>query len=746
MIAKVLVDRTVKNLNKVYDYIVPIDMQEDIKVGMRVEVNFGKGKGTDIEGIVVKLKKEKEDVDINKLKPLTAILDTESYLDGTRLKIGKWISKMYFCNVYEALKLMLPPGTSGTKKSKKLVGKQRKVVLLSKSIDEIEHDIFTEKITSPKQIKLLRFLEEYLEAELADIINNLGISRAIISTLEKHNYVEVITKEIIEENEEYIEKTKKLNPTSAQQTIIKDMNIKLEKNEYNVSLLHGVTGSGKTEVYLQIIEKCLSLNKGAIVLVPEIALTHQTKQRFKSRFGEIVSVLHSKMTLLERKVEWRKIKNNETKIVIGPRSALFAPISNLGLIIIDEEHDSSYTSFTRPKYVTRDVASFIANEYNACLMLGTATPDITTMYKAKTNKIDYYNLDKRPGAAKEPDIITVDMKEERLLGNHNLSNRLKEEIEENLKRKEQTFLFINRRGFSSYVTCKDCGVILKCINCDVNLTYHKKSKLLLCHYCSFTKNTVKECPKCNGKKLALGGTGTQNIEEKIKEVFPMAKIARMDMDTTIKRGSHEEILNDFKEGNADILIGTQMISKGHDIENVTLVGVINVDNTFAGNDFISNEKAFQNLLQVSGRAGRGSKKGRVILQAYDMDSYVLKCVENNSYEDFYEQEIEYRELLNYPPFTDLMLLELSSMDKILMMKECEKLYEIFKKNEITYKVYSPKAPFIQKISNKYRVQILLKLIISNESLKVVYENLSKYDKIKNKNVLLTVTNNPGYIG
>jgi len=745
MIAKVLVNRNIKKLNKVYDYLIPNDMIGQAEVGKRVNVNFGNGKGKQIEGIIVKLEDD-INLETRRLKHIDEILDSESYLDDKRLKLGKWISKMYFCNVYEALKLMLPPGTNGIEKNKDLDGKMIKMVRLTKSYEQIEDDIEQEKVTSPKQIKLLRFLLDYDYTSLSDIVNGLDVSRAIVKTLEKNGYVEIYEMPKPAQETIIVERDKKLDATDEQKVVIDSICAKLEKNTFNESLVYGITGSGKTEVYLQIIEKCIDLGKNAIVLVPEIALTHQTKQRFLARFGDIVSVIHSKMTISERKKEWKRIKENKAKIVIGPRSALFAPFSNIGLIIIDEEHDSSYSSFTTPKYITREVAEYIARENNSCLVLGSATPSISTMHRAKNGKIDYYTLTKRPANIQNPDIEIVDMKEELLLGNKLFSAKLKLEIEKNLNNKEQTFLFINRRGFSSYIVCQDCGHILKCKNCDVNLTYHKKSNLLLCHYCSFVENNINICPKCESDNLKLGGTGTQNIEEKIKEIFPEAKVSRMDMDTTIKKGMHEKLLDEFKEGKADILVGTQMISKGHDIENVTLVGVINVDSTFAGNDFLNAERAFQNLLQVSGRAGRGAKKGRVILQALDTESYILDCVKNNSYDEFYEKEIECREVFKYPPFCDMLLIELSGTFKYDVMKDANKLYDIFNTNNKGYTIYSPKSPFMQKINNKYRVHVLLKLNFSNEILKLVYENLEKYDKIKSRNVRIDITKNPTYIG
>ncbi len=746
MVAKILVNTSIKKLNRVYDYLVPDELLDKVQVGMRVNVNFGNGKGKQVEGIIVKLD-SLENCKYDKLKYIDELLDTESYLDEKRLKLAKWIAKMYFCNVYDAFKLMLPPGTNGVNKNKDLDGKMVKMVRVIKPRDVIEDDITYEKVTSPKQIKLLRFLLDYDYTSLSDILNGLGVSRAVVKTAEKNGYIELY--EIPRQVEEVIDvkRDSKLVPTEEQSSVINQISEKIDTSEFGEGLLYGVTGSGKTEVYLQIIEKCLNNDKNAIVLVPEIALTHQTKQRFIARFGEVVSVIHSKMTISERKKEWKRIKTGEAKIVIGPRSALFVPFDNIGLIIIDEEHDTSYSSFTTPKYITREVAEYMAYEYNAYLLLGSATPDVCTMYRALNEKIDFYELSKRPGSIKDPDIEIVDMKEEAVLGNTLFSSRLKEEIEKNLANKEQTFLFLNRRGFSSYVTCADCGHILKCMNCDVNLTYHKKSNLLLCHYCSFVEQNKNVCPKCKGTNLKLGSAGTQNIEEKIKELFPEAKVLRMDMDTTIKKGMHEKLLTDFKEGKADILVGTQMISKGHDIENVTLVGVINVDSTFAGNDFLATQRAFQNLLQVAGRAGRGSKKGRVILQAHDTDSYVLECVKNNSYIDFYNKEIEGRKIFNYPPFCDMLLIELSGEFKSDVIKDSVKLYDIFNiNNNGAYVIYSPKSPFIQKINNKYRVHVLLKLNFSNKILQVIYENLEKYDKIKGRKISISITKNPTYIG
>lgn len=746
MIAKVLIDNSAHKLNKVYDYLLTEEQISKAEVGKRVLINFGQGKGKAREGIIVKLLNddEYEAKDNIKLKYLEEILDAESFLDEDSLKLAKWMSKMYFCNVYTALKLMLPPMPNKKLQEKELVGKQVNVLTLKVTAEEIEQDIESKKITSANHIRLLRQLIETNNIEEQDIINSLGISKAIIKTVVEKGYIEVIKKDVAVQDYSSIKRSEKLPPTEEQKNVIDSLNSK--QGTFNVSLIHGITGSGKTEVYLQIIEECLKMGKGAIVLVPEISLTDQTKQRFISRFGDVVSVLHSKMTVMERQTEYKRIVKGQAKIVIGPRSALFVPLKELGLIIIDEEHDTSYISGSTPRYNTREVATRIAYIKNSMLVLGSATPDVCTMYKATTGKIDYYEMTSRPGTSVVPDIEIVDMKLDALNNKSRiLSNRLKEEIMRNLDNKEQTFIFLNRRGFSSYINCATCGKTLRCPNCDVNLTYHKKNGLLLCHYCSYCETLKDECPMCGADTLVESGIGTEKVEKEIIETFPGIKIARMDMDTTVKKGSHEQILNKFKDENIDVLVGTQMISKGHDIANVTLVGVINAD-YMVGDDYTVAEKAFSNLLQVAGRAGRGEKKGRVILQATDTDNYILDAVKNNSYLDFYNNEIKFRELASYPPFKDIIVIELVSKEQNKLKKDSEKIYNIFNKEKDLYKVYSPKAPFVSRINNKYRIQMVIKSNLNNKVLDKLIENMDIYDKIKDRSVTVSVIKNPVKLG
>lgn len=490
------------------------------------------------------------------------------------------------------------------------------------------------------------------------------------------------------------------------------------------------------------------MKKAAIVLVPEIALTTQTKRRFISRFGKIVSVLHSKMTILERQTEIRRIMQGETKIVIGPRSALFVPLNNIGLIVIDEEHDSSYISQTTPRYDTREVARYLCYMNKACLLLGSATPDVKTMYQAETGGINLYKLSKRPNGYNMPKIHVVNMKEERVLGNGKcISLSLLNEIKKNIQKKEQTFIFLNRRGFASSVVCRGCGKILKCANCDVGLTYHKKIDLLLCHYCSYAEKLNNTCPYCGSENLDLTGIGTELVEKQLHELLPEVTTIRMDADTTVKRGAHEEILDRFKKERIDVLIGTQMISKGHDIETVTLVGIINADSTYAMNTFSASEKGFSNLLQVSGRAGRGSLSGRVIVQAYDEESTVIDALKTQSYDDFYKTEIEFRKYATYPPFCDIVLFELTSMHKEAVQNDSKHMYDLLGKyNSEEFKVLTPKTPYISKINNKYSMQIIVKTQICDKVLNIIYKNLQEYDKIHNRDVYISVTKNPLFIG
>ena len=706
-IAKVLINTSVKSLNKVYDYLVPEKMEQDIKIGKRVLVSFGKGR-RDEEAIIVKIE-EKTAEELKsynyKLKEIIEILDEVSYINESRLKLAKYISFLYFCNVYDALKLMLPPGTKSKNSKKSLNTKQNTLVKLVKSSDEIMEDIENNVITSAKHIKLLTFLMYNDYVLINDIIDGLEISRQVINTVEKNGYITLEKVDIKPDflTEFKVSPTEPKKPTPEQEFAIDRINSYIDSNEYKQCLLFGVTGSGKTEVYLQVIKRVLEKGKRAIVLVPEISLTYQTVNRFVSRFGNNIAILHSKMTVSKRKEEYKRIKNGEVDIIIGARSAIFAPVDNLGLVIIDEEHDGSYYSQTTPKYSTKEVASYICKENNATLILGSATPEISSFYKAQAGIMDIVTMENRPGTAVMPKIEIVNMKYDRVLGNtSDISLRLKEEIKKNIDKNEQTMIFLNRRGYLSYLRCNECSYIFKCPNCDVAFVYHKTSNLLHCHYCSHVERNVHKCPCCGSENISSSTIGTQRLEEELKEIFPGVTTLRMDADTTVAKDSHQKILDKFKNENINILIGTQMISKGHDIENVTLVGILGVDTMLGMDDYLSSERAFSNISQVSGRAGRAKLPGRVLIQTNDPDNYILNAVINNSYIEFYEKEIKHRKKFGYPPFIDIVLFEISGRNFYLVKSEIDRLYNILNsENTGIYKVFNPKAPFIQKINNKF---------------------------------------------
>ena len=747
MLAKILINTSVNTLKKVYDYLVPEELENEVEIGKRVQISFGRGKNLE-EGIIVKLE-EKYDPPKYKLKSIESVLDDVSYVDEKRLKLAKYIAYVYFCNVYDALKLMLPPGTKSKNSSKSLDTRKDKRVVLIKSADEIMQDIETNVITSAKQIQLLSFLIYTDNVLVSDIVDGLSISRSVISTAKKNGYVDII--EVEKENDFLkdlkVEKTHALTPTEEQKRVIDGISEYIYDEEYKQCLIHGVTGSGKTEVYLQLIERVLTQGRKAIVLVPEISLTYQTVERFVARFGNDIAILHSKMTISQRKEEYKRIKTGKVNIVIGARSAIFAPLDNIGLIIIDEEHDTSYYSQTKPKYSTKDIAAYICKEDGAVLVLGSATPEISTYNKAVNGNVELFEMKKRAANASLPEIDIVSLRDDRIMGNtSSISLKLKAAIQENLDNKEQTMLFLNKRGYNSYLTCKECGYVFNCPNCDVAMTYHKSNNLLLCHYCSHVEKNIRVCPKCGSEDISSYNLGTEKLEEELKEMFPNISVLRMDADTTVARDSQQKILDDFKNNKADVLIGTQMISKGHDMPNVTLVGIIGTDALLAMNDFSSSERAFSNIYQVSGRAGRSKKPGRVLIQTSDTDNYILEAVKHNDYLEFFDKEIEYRKTFGYPPFIDILLFEISGKDLQGVKEDAEKMYNILNyDNQNEYRVFSPKSPFIQKLNNRFRINVMVKARLNTKIYSKIYSKIKVFNLKKRRDTSISITKNPTFI-
>ena len=740
MIAEIIINRTAKRLNRTFDYKVPIELEELIMIGSTVLVPFGKSSTLE-EGYVVGIKE-------NTTYEVKEIIKIKHNLTEKQIELAKWMAKRYFCNISDCIKQMLTPGTKSKKAEKNVQDKTINAVYLKKEIDEIQFDIEMGKIKSEKQKKILQFLKTNEGATVPEIELFTDGSRAIVKTLEKNGYVEIIEKKI-ERNplaNKKIEKTENLKLTDEQQLAYNKVALDITTSSYEQFLLYGVTGSGKTEVYLQLIGKALEQDKTAIVLVPEISLTPQMIDRFIARFNkDEIAVLHSKLSIGERYDEWNKIKEGKAKIIIGARSAIFAPTENIGIIIIDEEHDSSYKSEAIPKYDAKEIAKKIAKENDCPLVLGSATPDLVTYYKARQGKITLLELTKRANNSKLPEVEIVDLKMELANGNRSmLSVKLHDEIEQNLKEKRQTILFLNRRGFSTFIMCRECGYTVKCKNCNISMTYHKTENKLTCHYCGYEENVVTICPECHSDKIRYFGTGTQKLEQEINKIFPEASTIRMDIDTVTKKNSHEEILNKFKDENIDILIGTQMVVKGHHFPNVTLVGVIAADSSLNIDDYRANERTFQILTQVAGRAGREQLDGKVVIQTYNPDNFSIICAQKQDYEMFYNTEIALREQLKYPPFCDIILIGFNSLLEKEIIDASTKIYNYLKTNlnGQEFNVLKPMPSPIDKIQNRYRWRIIIKGNITETANNVLNTCLRKFYNSNYKNTRVTVDVNP----
>ena len=495
---------------------------------------------------------------------------------------------------------------------------------------------------------------------------------------------------------------------------------------------------------MQLIANALNNNKTAIVLVPEISLTPQMVDRFIARFGNQIAVLHSKLSTGERYDQWQNIKQGRAKIVIGARSAIFAPISNLGIIIIDEEHDQSYKSDMNPRFNAKDISKYLAKQNDIPLVLGSATPDINTFYKAKNKKIELVKLTKRANDSNLPSVEIVDLKQELANGNRSMISRsLYNKIEENIKKKEQTILFLNRRGFSTFVMCRDCGYVVKCKNCNISLTYHSHDNNLKCHYCGYETKNVSICPSCKSKNIKYFGTGTEKLENEMHKMFPKATTIRMDIDTVSKKNSHEKILDKFKNENIDILIGTQMVVKGHHFPNVTLVGVISADSSLNLEDYRANERTFALLTQVAGRAGREKKQGQVLIQSYNPENFVIEYAKKQDYEIFYSTEIELRKQLKYPPFCDIIMCGITSNKEDEVEKAAKTLYKLLRKNTLVGSIiFKPVPAPISKIKNKYRWRIIIKTILNNNIINAINSSLQEYYGYNYKGTRVIIDTNP----
>ncbi len=738
MVVEVIINSNVKNLNKIFDYNVPIDLEANIKIGRRVLVPFGNMKKLQ-EGFIIGIK-EKSDYEIKDI----ASAQRDDYIEEDKIDLAKLMARKYFCNISDCIKLMLPPGTTTKNFNNRVREKSARFVYLLKTEEEIIEDIDNKVIKSDKQKRILKFLIDNDEVSTVDLEAFTETTSANIKTLEKKGYIEVVEKSI-ERNpfaHKNIQSTKRLELTDEQKNAFDKVLYNIKSNAFGEFLIFGVTGSGKTEVYLQLIEEVLKRDKTSIVLVPEISLTPQMVDRFIARFGEDkIAVLHSKLSVGERYDQWKKIESESVKIVIGARSAIFAPVKNLGLIIIDEEHDLSYKSDKNPRYNAKEIARYLAKRENIPLVLGSATPDINSYYNAIHKKTTLLTLTKRANNSRLPNVEIIDLKEELANGNRSmLSRKLYSAIENNLKDKKQTILFLNRRGYSTFVMCRDCGYTIKCNKCNVSMTYHIDQNKLKCHYCGYERKNVTICPECKSKNIRYFGTGTEKLEAEIHKIFPMASTIRMDVDTVSKKNSHEMILEKFKNENINILIGTQMVVKGHHFPNVTLVGVIAADSSLFIDDYRSNERTFQILTQVAGRAGREGNNGEVIIQTYNPDNFAIECSKLQNYKMFYDEEIKFREMLKYPPFCDIIKIEVNDISRNQVAKIATQIYNNLLKQNVDERmlIYKPMPSPIDKVKNRYRWRIIARCKFSN----IIIDRINNsIEGIRNTRILIDVNPN-----
>ena len=727
MVAEVIIDTSVKSLNKTFDYEIPDDLADKVIVGSRVFVPFGNQKNLE-EGIVVKIK-EKSDYKIKEIQGLQ-----KEQIKSEYIGLAKWMSYRYFCNVADCLKLMLPPGRTAKDVSKRVNEKKVNCFEINKSEDVIKEALDNNLIKSEKQRNVLEYLLNNGKSTMSDIQLFNDASLAVVNSLVKKGFVRKNIAKV--SRNPFIHKigVKSVDLALTNEQKLAFDSIK-DSGEY---LLYGITGSGKTEIYLQLIEKMLKQGKSSIMLVPEISLTPQTIDRFIARFGEEeIAVLHSKLSTGERFDEWNKIKDGRAKIVIGARSAIFAPAQNLGLIVIDEEHDESYQSEASPRYDSIEVAEYLCSKFSIPLVLGSATPSMREFYKAKMGKINLLTLSQRANNSNLPKVEIVDLRNELANGNKTMiSYKLQEEIKKNIETKKQTILYFNRRGFSSFLMCQDCGHTFKCNRCDITLTYHKVENKLKCHYCGEEYQIPRECPQCGSKNIKYIGAGTQKLEEQIKELFPMASTIRMDIDTVSKKNSHEMILDKFRKENINILIGTQMVVKGHHFPNVTLVGAIFADTSLNIGDFRANERTFQTLTQVAGRAGRGNDEGRVIIQTFNQENYAIQYSKTQNYNLFYNTEIGIRKQLKYPPFCDIIIVALTGNNERNLVTFSKNIHKYLRDRVINEKfgvlLYSPVQCPIYKIKDKYRMRILIKCLYDDRMHNLLNDMLERFEKESKK--------------
>lgn len=798
MIAEVIVDVTTKAIDRPFDYRVPDRFKGLVKAGMRVVVPFGPRK---IQGFVTKIKEE-TDVQSGNIKDIVDLFDLSPVLTDELLELSHWLTEKTLSYHITALQSMLPAAMKAKYEKeiqvlsaeelpqslKELFGQQESILYadippeqlkpIQKHVQKghLEVRYHVSQKSGKKKVRTLQVAvtKEKLEEKQKQLKKNAVKQKALLTFLFQANETTFLAKDLQQQTgassqtikaliqeglltESYEEiyrdpyRDREFTPstpldlTTEQAEAAKPIHQAVSDEKHETFLLHGVTGSGKTEIYLQTIDHVLQKGKEAIVLVPEISLTPQMVQRFKERFGSNVAVLHSGLSTGEKYDEWRKIHRKEVKLVVGARSAVFAPFENLGMIIIDEEHESSYKQEEMPRYHAKDVAIERAGRHQCPVVLGSATPSLESYARAKKGVYTLLTLKRRVNQQQLPHVSLIDMREELRNGNRSMfSEELMLRLKEVLERKEQAVLFLNKRGYSSFVMCRDCGYVEQCPHCEISLTYHRFQKRLKCHYCGHEAPVPAECPECHSEHIRYFGTGTQRVEEELAKVLPEARVIRMDVDTTSRKGAHEKLLTSFGNKEADILLGTQMIAKGLDFPDVTLVGVLSADTSLHIPDFRSSEKTFQLLTQVSGRAGRHEKAGSVIIQSYTPSHYSIELTKQHDYEAFYEQEMLHRRHQSYPPFYFLAMVTVSHEEVTKAAHVTDKIVQFLKMNcAPNTRILGPAASPIAKIKDRYRYQCVIKYKRENELASLLRKIQDHYQKeMEQKQLMISIDMNP----
>ena len=743
-VAKIAVSAATYWLDKPYDYLIPEELRERILPGVRVTVPFSRGNRRS-EGIVLGVSDRS---DYDKLKPIESVLDSAPVLTDSQIRLALWMHDRFFCTVYDAVKTILPAGfwfkADG---ARRVNDKTREMISLAVGAEEAYALSQAKRRKAPMQAELLELLCSVGRVSAQEALYFTGASRPSLKALVNAGLIKTDFEEVFRRPEIWTDDVHALPVlNAAQSAVYEGLNKLLNAGSAEAALLCGVTGSGKTSVYIHLIDNVLKAGKSAILLVPEISLTPQMIRTFSGYFGNQVAVLHSSLSLGERYDEWKRAQNGDAKLVIGTRSAVFAPFEDLGLIIIDEEQEESYKSENSPRYHARDIAKYRCAKTNSLLLLGSATPDLESRYAAETGKYKYFELNERYNEMQLPSVSVVDMKNELRSGNGgDISARLQNELGENLERGEQSILFINRRGANKLISCGECGYIYKCPNCSVSLTYHSSNRRLMCHYCGYSRKPDQSCPDCGGL-LTFIGAGTQLIEEELNQLFPDAGIIRMDTDTVRAAGSHEALLEKFREEKIPIMVGTQMVTKGLNFENVTLIGVLSADQSLYCGDYRSGERTFSLITQVVGRSGRGKKPGRAVIQTFTPQNEIIRLAAAQDYDGFYQSEIRLRRLQHTPPFADIISITASGAEESAVLKCCSDIRNILAasvRSRTDVSILGPAPLAVVKVNNRYRYRVNLCCRADREIRELVSAVLIKLNSSgKYKGVSIFADNNP----